>query len=77
MDLVATISTHAKAIKTVIHKIISLPHINVAGVEKVDLERMLANITDFFLLPRDALHLAIIQRLGLVQIASDDMDFGF
>jgi hypothetical protein len=29
----------------------------------------------FSLLPRDALHLAIIQRLGITAIASDDVDF--
>ncbi len=36
---------------------------------------MLDNIRTFWLLPRDALHVAIIQRLGLTAIASDDVDF--
>jgi len=36
---------------------------------------VLENIKNFSLLPRDALHVAIIQRLGLTVIASDDMDF--
>jgi predicted nucleic acid-binding protein len=33
------------------------------------------NIQIFSLLPRDALHVAIVQRLGLNCIASDDVDF--
>jgi len=36
---------------------------------------MLGNITAFGLLPRDALHIAVIQRLGLSEIATDDADF--
>jgi predicted nucleic acid-binding protein len=36
---------------------------------------MLKNIRTFFLLPRDAMHVAIVQRLGLNGIASDDIDF--
>jgi predicted nucleic acid-binding protein len=29
----------------------------------------------FALLPRDALHIAVLQRLGIATIASDDTDF--
>ena len=36
---------------------------------------MLENINRFSLLPRDALHLAIIQRLEIPGIATDDLDF--
>jgi len=36
---------------------------------------MLGNITAFGLLPRDALHIAVMQRLGLSEIATDDADF--
>lgn len=36
---------------------------------------MLENINAFALLPRDALHVAVMQRLGLNQIATDDVDF--
>jgi len=35
----------------------------------------LKNITTFSLLPHDALHLSIIQRLNISDIASDDRDF--
>jgi predicted nucleic acid-binding protein len=36
---------------------------------------MLASITAFGLLPRDALHVAVMERLGLSEIATDDADF--
>jgi predicted nucleic acid-binding protein len=52
-----------------------LPHINLVGVDAADFNRMLENIQTFSLLPRDALHVAIVQRLGLSSIASDDTDF--
>ena len=48
---------------------------NLIGMETTDLDRMLDNIRSFSLLPRDALHAAIIQRLGLTAVASDDADF--
>jgi len=58
-----------------LRKLILLPHINLVGVETTDFDRMLENIKTFSLLPRDALHVAIVQRLGLNGIASDDIDF--
>jgi predicted nucleic acid-binding protein len=36
---------------------------------------MLDNAARFALLPRDAFHVAMMQRLGIVAMASDDMDF--
>jgi hypothetical protein len=36
---------------------------------------MLENINAFALLPRDALHVAVMQRLGVDEIATDDADF--
>jgi len=56
-------------------RLVSLPHVNLVGADSADLNRMLDNIRVFSLLPRDALHLAIIQRLGLTAVASDDTDF--
>jgi predicted nucleic acid-binding protein len=58
-----------------LRKVAHLPHINLVGVDTADFERMLENIETFSLLPRDALHVAIVQRLGLNGIASDDVDF--
>ena len=58
-----------------LRKLIQLPHINLVGVATADFKRMLENIQKFSLLPRDALHVAIVQRLGLNGIASDDADF--
>ncbi|WP_084503058.1 type II toxin-antitoxin system VapC family toxin [Desulfatirhabdium butyrativorans] len=45
------------------------------GVESDDSEGVLANILQYSLLPRDALHLTIMQRLGITQVVSDDTDF--
>lgn len=44
-------------------------------LEKTDFFALLENSRRFGLLPRDALHLAIVQRLGVSAIASDDTDF--
>jgi len=69
------IAAHSDAIAAALRKLTLLPHINLVGVDNTDFNRMLENIQTFFLLPRDALHVAIVQRLGLNQVASDDGDF--
>jgi predicted nucleic acid-binding protein len=69
------IAAHSNVIDGSLRKLLLLPHINLVGVETTDFERMLENIRTFSLLPRDALHVAIVQRLGLSSIASDDIDF--
>jgi len=69
------ISAHSDVIDSSLRKLTLLPHINLVGVETTDFDRMLENIRTFFLLPRDALHVAIVQRLGLNGVASDDIDF--
>ncbi len=69
------VAAHSDAIDDSLRKLTLLPHINLAGVATADFNRMLENIQKFSLLPRDALHLAIVQRLGLNGIASDDADF--
>jgi len=72
---VEAIGPHSDAISGALRKLTLLPHINLVGVDTTDLDRMLQNIQTFSLLPRDALHVAIVQRLGLRGIASDDIDF--
>lgn len=74
-DVAGAIAAHGGVIETAMRKLVSLPNLNVVGVESTDFDRMMGNIRTFSLLPRDALHLAIIQRLGLAAIASDDRDF--
>jgi predicted nucleic acid-binding protein len=69
------IAAHSNLIEGSLRKLALLPHINLAGVEATDFNTMLENIRTFSLLPRDALHVAILQRLGLSDIASDDIDF--
>lgn len=74
-DLSGVLEEHAEPIQDAIRQFVSLPNINVVGVEADDGDRMMANIVTYRLLPRDALHLAIMQRFGLNIIASDDADF--
>lgn len=74
-DLAGAIDRHGGPIENGIRQFMTLPHLNFVGVEKVDGERMLDNIGTFRLLPRDALHVAIMQRLTVSRIASDDADF--
>ena len=69
------VAAHSDVIGASLRKLIQLPHINLVGVVAADFNRMLENIQKFSLLPRDALHLAIVQRLGLNGIAPDDADF--
>lgn len=69
------VAAHSDVIDVSLRKLTLLPHINLVGVETTDFTRMLKNIRTFFLLPRDAMHVAIVQRLGLNGIASDDIDF--
>jgi len=69
------IEAHSDVIGGSLRKLTTLPHINLVGVDATDFNSMLENIQTFSLLPRDALHVAIVQRLGLNGIASDDIDF--
>ncbi len=74
-NLAEAIAAHVPVIEEAVRRLLTLPHMNLVGVETVDFDRMLENISAFSLLPRDALHVAIIQRLGLANVASDDTDF--
>ncbi|MEJ2556823.1 MAG: type II toxin-antitoxin system VapC family toxin [Anaerolineae bacterium] len=74
-DLAGAIAAHGRIIETAMRKFVALPNLNLVGVETTDFNRMLDCVVTFSLLPRDALHVAIIQRLGLTTIASDDTDF--
>lgn len=74
-DLADSIAAHGQAVEKAIRGLVELPHLNVVGVDAVDFDRMLDNIRAFSLLPRDALHVAAMQRLGLIAMASDDTDF--
>ncbi len=69
------IATHHRPIREAIQNFTHLPHLAIVAVQPTDLEQMMDNIGQFSILPRDALHLAIMQRLRLSTIASDDLDF--
>ncbi len=74
-DLTNVIANHGSLIRNAIEQFLTLPNISVASVERIDGKRMLDNMVEYTLLPRDALHVAIMQRLGIQLVASDDMDF--
>ncbi len=69
------VDEHSLSIEKAVRRLTTLPHITLAGVDVGDLDAMLLNIREFSLLPRDALHVAIIRRFGLDSVASDDTDF--
>lgn len=62
-------------IDTALRKLVRLPHLTLASVLEADFPRMLENITAYGLLPRDAFHLTVMQRLEVNEIATDDPDF--
>jgi predicted nucleic acid-binding protein len=69
------LTDHGATVADAIHTLLTLPHIHPVGVEISEVEQMIDNIQKYSLLPRDALHLAIMQRIGVSAIASDDRDF--
>ncbi|HOU11932.1 MAG TPA: type II toxin-antitoxin system VapC family toxin [Anaerolineae bacterium] len=74
-DLPGTVARYSDGISSALRKLMGLPHFTLVGLEPRDFERMLENIVRFSLLPRDALHITVLQRLGMTAIASDDADF--
>ncbi len=52
-----------------------LPHLTFVDTTAADLSAMHGNIRTYHLLPRDALHLAIMQRIGCTNLVSEDSDF--
>ncbi len=74
-DLSGVVLKYCDRISVALKKLMELPHIVRVGVEVDDFEGMLENVARFALLPRDAFHVTLMQRLGNFAIASDDMDF--
>lgn len=74
-DLPGAIADYGPPIAQAVQKLLTLPHFTLVGTELRDFTTMLNNITRFGLLPRDALHVTLMQRLQITQIASDDADF--
>jgi len=74
-DLQKMIDSYGHEIAIAARRFMQLPNVYLVGVEPGDLDGMLSNITTFSLLPRDALHLAVLWRLGIGAVASDDRDF--
>ncbi|HFD40571.1 MAG TPA: PIN domain-containing protein [Anaerolineae bacterium] len=58
-----------------LRRILYLRHLHLVDIQSGDFYGMIENAMQYSLLPRDALHLAIMQRLDLTRIATDDADF--
>jgi predicted nucleic acid-binding protein len=74
-DLPGAIAAHSGPIEAAMRKLMALPHVHLTAVEASAFVSMLENIRAYSLLPRDALHVAVMEHLGLTAIASDDTDF--
>lgn len=74
-DLARVLSQYGAMVAESIQRFLKLPHFYLVGVEPQDGHAMFHNIAAFSLLPRDALHMAIINRLRITHVASDDTDF--
>ncbi len=74
-DLLGTVTRYNDSINGALRKLMGLPHFTLVGTEPGDFEKVLENIAQFALLPRDVLHITVLQRLGMTAIASDDTDF--
>lgn len=62
-------------VEAALRKLVQLPQLHLVGAIEEDFIQMLENINAFGLLPRDALHVATVRRLGLSDIATDDAGF--
>lgn len=69
------VKTYGPPVEVAIRKLVQLPHLHLTPVLVDDIPRMLDNISASGLLPRDALHVAVMQRLGIEEVATDDPDF--
>ena len=56
-------------------KLYHFPNLSIHEIAAVDLIAMQGNIREYHLLPRDALHLATMQKCRCFQLASHDSDF--
>lgn len=74
-DSVIPIRRLSTELSVVLQRTFRLPHLHLISIEVDDIFRMLKNAQQYALMPRDALHLAIMQRLSLQDIVTDDTDF--
>lgn len=62
-------------IERLLHQLLLLPNLTVLDVTSADLIAMHRNYLTYHLLPRDALHLAAMQKVGCINLVSLDSDF--
>jgi predicted nucleic acid-binding protein len=62
-------------LKALVERLSIDPRIRIVGTEREDLFAALDTMARYALLPRDALHLSVMARLGIDSIATTDDDF--
>lgn len=60
---------------TLVHRLSVDPRIRLVGTEREDMLTALELMDDYALLPRDAMHLAVMSRLGIDSLVTTDDDF--
>ena len=74
-DPARLVKRHTPPIRKAIETLLHLPNVHLIGVETENVHRLFINASQYGLLPRDALHVAIMERLNVRAMASDDRDF--
>ncbi len=74
-DPVGPIRRLSNELNAALRQMLRLPHVHLVSIEADDIFQMLENAQQHALMPRDALHLTVMQRLALQDIVTDDADF--
>lgn len=69
------IKQFSSTINEALRKLVMTINLNMIDIQRSDFDSMLGYIEDYAILPRDALHVSVMIRLGIQDIASDDLDF--
>ena len=62
-------------LRTLVHRLAVDPRIQIVGTEREDVLAALNHMDGFACLPRDAMHLAVMSRLGIDSIVTADDDY--
>lgn len=69
------IKQFANTINETLCKLVMTRNLKMIEIQRSDFDSMLGYIEDYGILPRDALHVSVMMRLVIQDIASDDLDF--
>ncbi|MFZ1755992.1 MAG: type II toxin-antitoxin system VapC family toxin [Caldilineaceae bacterium] len=69
------VAAFSSKVDDLLAEMIGYPHLTIVSVDAKDILAMRQNIKHFRLMPRDALHLAAMQKVGCFHLISQDSDF--